>query len=412
MSKNGVLMGNSKKVLMVIPHMVGGGAERVSSQIINQMNSCGYDTKFILTSSKKNEVVRTDLNEKTELILLTEELKAETVFEKLRYMPSKIFSIFFGKIYEKQGKYVPASIGKATIMWQYHREIKYIRNMMLENPDMAVIAFSLPAMPIVALAKRGLKNTVVLSERADPNPLMKKRYGKKFIEKYFVNADKMVFQTYDAKAVYPECVSKKGVVISNPLKDNLPQPYHGERNKYITTFCRVSQQKNLPLLVEAFSKLNKEHPDYILRIIGDAPNKEGEDVFSYIKNQIKELGLTDSVKFEPAMKKVHDAIIKDAMYVNSSDFEGISNAMLEAMAIGMPSVCTDCPIGGANATIKNGENGILVPIKDVDALYKGMKRVVEDKELADKLSNNASKLREELSLDRITQKWIELLGDN
>ena len=400
-----------KKVLMVIPHMVGGGAERVSAQIINQMNSCGYDTKFILTSSKKNEVVRTDLNDKTELMLLTEELKPETVVEKLFYLPHKFLSIFFGKIYEKQGKYVPALIGKATIEWQYHREIKYIRNMMLENPDMAVIAFSLPAMPIIALAKRGLKNTVILSERADPNPLMKKRYGKKFIEKYFVNANKMVFQTYDAKAVYPECVSKKGVVISNPLKDNLPQPYHGERNKYITTFCRISKQKNLPLLIEAFSKVSKEYPEYTLRIIGDAPNKEGEEVVGFISKQIIELNLTDKVKLEPAIKNVHEAVIKDAMYVNSSDFEGISNAMLEAMAIGMPVVCTDCPIGGANATIVDGENGLLVPIKDVDALYKAIKRVVEDKALADRLSKNASKLREELSLDKITQKWISLLGD-
>ena len=89
---------SKKKVLMVIPHMVGGGAERVSSQIINQMNSCGYDTKFILTSSKKNEVVRTDLNEKTELILLTEELKTETVFEKLRGNICKRLAILYTRV--------------------------------------------------------------------------------------------------------------------------------------------------------------------------------------------------------------------------------------------------------------------------------------------------------------------------
>ena len=100
------------------------------------------------------------------------------------------------------------------------------------------------------------------------------------------------------------------------------------------------------------------------------------------------------------------------MYVSSSDYEGISNSMLEAMAIGMPVVCTDCPIGGAKATIKDGENGLLVPIKDADALYMGMKKVIEDKALADKLSHNAAKLRDELSLDKITDRWIELLGEN
>ena len=111
--------------------MVGGGAERVAAQIINKMNSKGFDTRFLLTSAKKNEVVRSDLNEKTELILLTEEMKPETALQKLRYMPSRFVSSFFGKLYERADKYVPALIGKMTIEWQYHREISYVRSLMI-----------------------------------------------------------------------------------------------------------------------------------------------------------------------------------------------------------------------------------------------------------------------------------------
>ena len=85
--------------------------------------------------------------------------------------------------------------------------------------------------------------------------------------------------------------------------------------------------------------------------------------------------------------------------------------MLEAMAIGMPVVCTDCPIGGAKATITDGENGLLVPIQNAEALANAMNRVIEEEDLADKLSQNASKLRDEISLDSITDKWISLLGD-
>ena len=402
---------NKKKVVMVMPHMVGGGAERVAAQIMNKLNERGYDTRFILTSAKKNEVVRSDLNEKTELILLTEEMKAETTGQKLAHLPARAYSTIFGKLYEKQNKYVPASIGKATIEWQYHREIAWLRNYMQDNPDMTIIVFLQPSIPMVLLAAQDLPNKVIISERADPNRLMKKRYGKPFIEKYYIRADAAVFQTEDAKAVYPEAISKKGTVIFNPLKDNLPQPYHGERNKNITTFCRISNQKNLPLLVEAFSQVHSKHSEYTLRIIGDALNEEGREVLQALDKKIGALNLKGSVKLEPFMKNVHEAIIKDAMYVNPSDYEGISNAMLEAMAIGMPVICTDCPIGGANATITDGENGLLVPIQNVEALANAMCRVIEEDGLADKLSQNASKLRDEISLDSITDKWISLLGD-
>lgn len=83
--------------------------------------------------------------------------------------------------------------------------------------------------------------------------------------------------------------------------------------------------------------------------------------------------------------------------------------MLEAMAIGMPVVCTDCPIGGAKATITDGENGLLAPIQNAEALANAMNRVIEDIELADKLSHNSSQIRNELSLDKITEKWMQLL---
>lgn len=398
-----------KKVVMVMPHMVGGGAERVAAQIMNKLNERGYDTRFILTSAKKNEVVRSDLNEKTELVLLTEEMKAETAGQKLAHLPVRAYSTICGKLYEKQDKYVPASVGKATIEWQYHREIAWLRNYMKHNPEMTVIVFLQPSIPMVLLAAQDIPNKVIISERADPNRLMKKRYGKPFIEKYYTRADAVVFQTEDAKSVYPEAISKKGTVIFNPLKDNLPQPYHGERNKNITTFCRISNQKNLPLLVDAFYNVHKLHPDYMLRIIGDAPNEEGRKVLSELNEQLKKLKINEFVKLEPFMKNVHEAVIKDAIYVNSSDYEGISNAMLEAMAIGMPVICTDCPIGGAKATINDGENGFLVPIQDAKKLAEAIIQIIEKNELSVKLSHNAAQIRNCLSLDSVTDQWMQLV---
>ena len=114
------------------------------------------------------------------------------------------------------------------------------------------------------------------------------------------------------------------------------------------------------------------------------------------------------VEFLPFNSNVHQEIIKDALYVNSSDHEGMSNAMLEAMAIGMPVVCTDCPIGGASAVIKNGENGMLAKVGDPEDFANAIIKVLSDKNLADSLSLNGSKIREELALKNISKKWMEL----
>ena len=400
---------NKKKVVMVMPHMVGGGAERVAAQIMNKLNERGYDTRFILTSAKRNEVVRSDINEKTPLILLTEEMKAETTGQKLAHLPARAYSTILGKLCEKQGKFVPASVGKATIEWQYHREITWLKNYFQQNPDMTVIVFLQPSIPMVLLAAQGLPNKVVISERADPNRLMKKRYGRKFIEKYYQRADKVVFQTEDAKNVYPLNIAEKGVVISNPIKANLPEPYHGERNKYITTFCRISPEKDLLTLLKAFYLVHQKHTDYQLKIIGDAINENETQYKQDLLDYIQKHELLDYIVFKPFSKRVHEEIIHDAMYVNSSITEGLSNAMLESMSIGLPVICTDCPIGGARATITHEVNGLLTEVGNAEKLADKMLLLIDNSALGNKISNESVKVRKEKSLYTITEKWISVL---
>ena len=398
-------MSERKKVLMVMPHMLGGGAERVAAQIMNKFNERGYDTRFVLTSARKNEVVRSDLNEKTELILLTEEINKESSVQKLVHLPARAYSTVFGKLYEKQDKYVPASIGKATIEWQYHREIKWFREYLRQNPDMTVIMFLQPAIPVVLLAAEKLPNRIIVSERMDPNRLLKKRYGKNFIERYYIRANHIVFQTKTAMQLYPDALADKGAVIPNPLKTGLPEPYHGERNKVISIFCRIHPDKDLMTLLEAFRLFHQTHKDYNLEIIGDAKNNKEIQYKNDLTKYVSENGLESAVVFKPFSGTVHQEIVCNSMYVNSSVSEGLSNAMLESMAIGLPVICTDCPVGGAKDTIDDGVNGILVPMRDPEKLSGAMKAIADDKNFALKLSENAAKIREELKLDKVVDRW-------
>ena len=98
------------------------------------------------------------------------------------------------------------------------------------------------------------------------------------------------------------------------------------------------------------------------------------------------------------------------MFVSSSDYEGMSNSMLEAMALGLPVICTDCPAGGARAVIRNGENGILTPVGDANALYLAMKNLAETPDFAETLGKNAVKIRTEQSVEKIIEKWMDIIN--
>ena len=398
-----------KKILFILPVMHGGGAERVAAQIANEMHSRGIKVTFVLTSDALKQVKRTDLSEDIPLITVQDSLGKEGTISKLCYGIKGLFSSLLCKPFETLGKPVPAYFAKISLSAEHHREIRKMKDIISEQKYATVISFLQPSIPITLLAAKNLPNKVILSERGNPQRLMKKRYGRKFIEKYYQRADRIVFQTDDARNVYPRNVAEKGVVISNPIKANLPEPYHGERNKYITTFCRISPEKDLLTLIKAFYLVHQKHPDYQLKIIGDAINENEiqykQELFEYIQKH----DLINYIVFKPFTKRVHKEIIHDAMYVNSSVTEGLSNAMLESMAIGLPVICTDCPIGGARATIIHEVNGLLTEVGNAEKLADKMLLLIDNNVLSNQISNDSVKVRKEKSLQSITDQWVGVL---
>ena len=246
------------------------------------------------------------------------------------------------------------------------------------------------------------KENLIISERNDPRRF-KQLYVKIGRKLLYPLASKFVFQTEDAMNCFPENIRKKSYVISNPINENLPEPYTGERDKEVIAIGRLVSQKNFPMAINAFEKFYNKNPEYKFTIYGDGPLRES------LEKAIKEKELENVINLPGFSKNIIEDIKKAGIYISSSDFEGISNAMLEAMAMGIPTVCTDCPIGGAKMTIKNNENGVLVPVGDEDALYRAMDKVANDSTFAKEISENAIKIREELSIDKILDKWIDVM---
>lgn len=402
-------MSKKKQLMFIMPVMKGGGAEKVAALLLNEFNNNGYDCELVLTNTDKTEIVDRGLNPEVNITILREAFPKNGTLKNLFLVLFRSLTSFLCKIPEALGKKVPAVAARLSFEAQYYDELNALRKHFCSKPEATILSFLQPSIPLTLLAAEGLPNRVVVSERADPYRLLKKRYGHNFIKKYYQRADAVVFQTNDAKNAYPENISKKGTVIFNPVNDNLPDPYFGEREMFVTTFCRVSRQKNLPLLVAAFAGFHQEFNDYRLKIIGEPQNDDDRAALNETKLLADKLGVTEYIDFLPFSAQVHDLVIRDAMYINSSDYEGMSNAMLEAMAIGMPVICTDCPIGGANAVINNGKNGILTEIGNVNELCEAMKKIAGDKAFADALSHNAAKIRDDLSLKNTSKKWMELL---
>lgn len=285
---------------------------------------------------------------------------------------------------------------------EYWRFTKLARKEIKRLQPEAVISFEYFFNLLATIACFRQKTKVIISERNDPARVgggLVKGFIRNFLYRF---SDVLVCQTPNAKAYFPEYIQKKAIVIPNPLKPNLPYKKGGERDKTIVTFCRLNSQKNLPMLINAFKVFSKSHTDFVLKIYGDGEEKTN------IQKLIEKLKLIQKVNIYPACDDVHEKVLNAGMFVLPSNYEGLSNSMLEAIAIGLPTICTDCPCGGARMIIKNGENGLLIPVGGEKELVEAMTSIAGNKQLSDKLSKNGKILREQLSVENISRRWESL----
>src|SRR5690625_838414 len=290
---------------------------------------------------------------------------------------------------------------------KYQGKIKKIfklRNLLKSSDSDIVLVMGVPLLIYFFPAIVGLGIPYVVSERNDPNYFDGKKLTK-YISRLFLQfSDGVVFQTKQAKEFYSKRIQKKSTIIPNPLmSENLPAPYMGEREKKIVSVGRLVKQKNHILLIRAFKTISESHPEYKLEIYGEGPERAN------LENEIEKLGLKDKVTLPGVHDDVLEKIKTASIFVLSSNFEGIPNALIEAMAIGLPCISTDTPSGGPSSLIENYESGILVRVKDLNALEREMINLIESKDLSNKLCTNAVKVRERLKIDRISYLWLDFL---
>lgn len=345
------------KIVFVVPDMAGGGTEKVITLLANEYVKQGIAVDILIFAGNQ-------------------------VAYKL---DDRVHIVFAGK----------ASGGSILIRLQ---RLAAMRKYFRENRGCYIFSFSTFGTGFVVMSTIGIKRYMLVSERTDPRSCNHKLY-RNFFYRF---ADCFYFQTEEAKKSFSQAIQKRAFVLPNPVDTELPDVYIGERVKKIVSVGRLQPVKNHHMLIQAFGEFCKEYEEYSLHFYG-----QGE-LEQELRNLTAQLDIEDKVTFHGFCNNVKEEIKDSSMFVLSSNYEGISNAMVEALAMGIPVIATDCPIGGCRMYIRNEDNGILIPTGDVYALQNAMKKLASDKTFAEKVSNNGIGIRESCSVEKIAAELLTL----
>lgn len=288
---------------------------------------------------------------------------------------------------------------KGSFIDNLHRLIIFLLYILKNrNRDVYVTMLSFPILFLLKF-RRLIRGKIIASERAYPGAESTEIQSK--LKKNAAKADAWVFQTKENRDWYEGCIKGvKAIVIPNAINAEFVKPaYTGKRVPLIVTAGRMSVQKNQILLLKAFQQISLNHPDIKLVIYGDGPKRQ------ILEDFIIEANLDEKVKCPGFVKEWADKS-KDAMlFVLTSNYEGIPNALIEAMALGIPCISTDCLGGGARLLIENGENGSLVPCNDVDKLVKAIGEMVDNPKRAEQMGAKGQQVCERFASDSIYHQW-------
>lgn len=347
-------------ICLFISSLYNGGAERVTCNLANYL--CSTKNKVTLVTLGINEKSYKLRNDVFVYNLISAEEKAK--FSKFRAILVRIFRLYR--------------------LWK--------------NNQYDVVISMLPVQIILSLCMKSvIRGKLIISERNFPGsyPIIIQWLLKKFA----VRADGYVFQTDDSMRWYGQNTAKCVVIPNAVNKDFGTMQYIGKREKKIVSVGRLEKQKNFELLIKAFTLLPAELDEYTLHIFGEGNEREN------LTKLIQNLKLESKVFLEGNVKNIAERIYKATLFVLASDYEGMSNALMEAMSCGLPCISTDCRGGGARALIKSGENGYLVNCNDIMELSECMKAVLSSEDIRRKLGGNAAKINEQNSYEIIYSKW-------
>ena len=351
-----------KRVMFMISSLAGGGAERVTVNLSNSLCDA-YDVCVVTLFNNPDDYVP---DERVELFR---------------------FSDYTAGMPKLKRKIIKGCSYLVKLLW--------VRNLKRDwKPEATISMLTIPNL-FNALTDCG--DFRIVSERADPSIIGGSYYRRAKVSSLL--ADHTVFQSRRVQMMFSDRVQKKSSIILNPVTVSCSADEN--REKRIVTAGRLDEQKNHLMLIRAFSRFAAQHPGYTLEIYGKGHLK------GRLEDEINALGLGNRAFIRDFSNDLHDSIKSAEMFVLSSDFEGLSNALLESMMMGIPCISTDC--AGSDEIIEDGQNGLLVPVGDGEALCAAMTELADDPVLRKTIATEAKRQSERFSRETVMKQWIELI---
>lgn len=356
------------KCVIFIGSMEGGGAEKVVKNLSEKLFRDGYLVNIILYYDR-------------EVFYLIDDNIEITVIEKNTKSKNAVINAI------------------------------WLRNYLIKNNIDILISFLAVFNILAVVASMGTNIPLIVADRNDPRKIPTNLVLRLCRNLAYTFANGVVLQSEYNREYFSKRIKRKSKIIYNPLNinDEVGKALTEKKHKYIITVGRLVPQKNQKMLIKAFIKFHNNHPEYTLIIYGEGNER------AKLEKYIKDNNVEKNVYLPGQKKDILNEILKAEIFVLSSNYEGMPNALAEAMGVGLPVISTK--VSGATELITDGVNGLLVDINDVEGLFLALERYASDLVLRKKCAEKAVKVTELLSNDKIIDQWeayiVSLLnGDN
>lgn len=344
------------KLTFVTSTLHAGGSERVMSLLANTFAQKGYEVEIVCINK---HLVFYPIDEKVKVWFAEDEVKSPSILKKVFWLRN------------------------------------HIKN---DRPDV-VIAFMLEVYCVTLASLIGVSVPVISSERIDPHFFGRAKGLLRWL--LLRRTTHLVVQTVRIKDFYSAKLQSRTTIIPNPVTDKVFSLTPTLKQKRIIAVGRLAYQKNYPMMFRAFAKVHHDFPDWQLVVYGNGPQKEE------IRGVIERLGMEGHIILAGKSDHVVEEMNKSSLFVMSSDYEGMSNALLEAVCVGLPVISTD--VSGARDLITEGVNGYIVPVGNERALTLALSSMLSSPEKMDEMGRQSKALAPRFREEQIVGQWEELI---